>query len=150
MMFRTAVLAACCGLLSPLTQAQTTVTDPWVRGTVAEQKATGLFAQITSARAGRLVGAQSPVAGTVEIHEMRMVDGLMKMRAVPSLALPAGQPVALKPGGYHLMLLDLKQTLKAGQSVPVTLLIEGADGQRETVSVNAPVRALGGDAHSGH
>ena len=91
-------------------QAQTTVAEPWIRGTVAQQKATGMFASITSAQGGRLVGASSPVAGVVEIHEMAMEGDVMKMRALANgLDLPAGKAVALKPGGYHVMLMDLKQ-----------------------------------------
>lgn len=122
--------------------AQTTVKDPWVRGTVPQQKATGMFAQLTSTGGGKLVSASSPVAGIVEIHEMAMEGNVMKMRAIPGLDLPAGKAVDLKPGGYHVMLIDLKQTLKAGDTVPVKLVIEGKDGKRETVEVNAPVRAL--------
>ena len=101
-------------LLALGAQAQTTVKDPWVRGTVAGQKATGLFAQITSTSGGKLVSATSPVAGVVEIHEMVMDGNVMKMRAMPGLELPAGKTVELKPGGYHVMLMDLKQELKAG------------------------------------
>jgi copper(I)-binding protein len=71
---------------------------------------------------------------------------MMRMRAVPALDLPAGKAVELKPGGYHLMLMDLKQQLKAGDSVPLTLVIEGKDGKRETLEVKAPVRALAGGA----
>lgn len=129
-------------------QAQTTVKDPWVRGTVAGQKATGLFGQITSTAGGKLVSASSPVAGVVEVHEMAMDGNVMKMRAVTALELPAGKAVDLKPGGYHVMLLDLKQELKAGQTVPVTLVIEGAGGKRESVEVRAPVKALADS--SGH
>ncbi len=136
-----------CGLV----HAQTTVADPWVRGTVAQQKATGLFAQITSAKGGRLVSATSPVAGVVEIHEMAMDGNVMKMRALPSgLELPAGKAVELKPGGYHVMLLDLKQQMKAGDTVPVTLVFEGADKKRETVEIQAPVRALNATAAPMH
>ena len=124
-------------------QAQTTVAEPWIRGTVPQQKATGMFASITSAKGGRLVSASSPVAGVVEIHEMAMEGNLMKMRALPSgLDLPAGKAVALKPGGYHVMLMDLKQQLKPGETVPVTLVFEAADKTRETVEVKAPVKAL--------
>ncbi|MBL8324272.1 MAG: copper chaperone PCu(A)C [Rubrivivax sp.] len=132
--------------------AQTTVKEPWVRGTVAQQKATGLFAQITSASGGKLVAASSPVAGVVEIHEMAMVGDVMRMRAIAALELPAGKAVKLEPGGYHVMLLDLKQQLKAGDTVSVTLVIEGAGGKRENVEVKAPVRPLAGgkDDHSGH
>lgn len=132
-------------------QAQTTVADPWVRGTVAQQRATGLFAQITSAKGGRFVSASSPVAGVVEIHEMAMDGNVMKMRALPNgLELPAGKAVDLKPGGYHVMLLDLKQQMKAGDTVPVTLVFEGADKKRETVEIQAPVRALNATAAPMH
>lgn len=124
--------------------AQTAVQDPWVRGTVAEQKATGMFAKVTSTPGGKLVAASSPVAGVVEIHEMTMVDNVMRMRPIAGLDLPAGKAVELKPGGYHVMLMDLKQALKAGDTVTVTLVIEGKDGKRENVDVKAPVRALGG------
>jgi periplasmic copper chaperone A len=124
-------------------QAQTTVKDAWVRGTVAQQKATGAFMQITSAQGGKLVSVQTPAAGIAEIHEMKMSGDVMKMGAVPSLDLPAGRVVELKPGGYHLMMMDLKQALKAGDSVPFTLVIEGKDGQRETLQIKVPVRALG-------
>ena len=135
------ILLAALAVTSTTAMAQTTVTDPWVRGTVAQQKATGLFAQITSAQGGRLVSASSPVAGVVEIHEMKMEGDVMRMRAVPELALPAGKAVALKPGGFHVMLMDLKQALKAGDSVPVTLVVEGADKKRETIEIKAAVRA---------
>jgi copper(I)-binding protein len=140
--------------LSAQAWAQTTVTEPWVRATVPQQKASGMFAQITSTGGGKLVSASSPVAGIVEIHEMKMEGNTMRMRAIEGLELPAGKAVELKPGGYHVMLIDLKQQLKAGDTVPVTLVIQGAGGQRETVEVKAPVRALnaqaGGHQHHGH
>jgi copper(I)-binding protein len=132
-------------LLATTAHAQTAVKDPWIRSTVAQQKATGLFAQITSTAGGKLGSASSPVAGVVEIHEMSMDGNVMKMRAVPNgLDLPPGKAVDLKPGGYHVMLMDLKKELKAGDTVPVTLVIEGAGKKRETIEVQAPVRALGG------
>ncbi|HMM84402.1 copper chaperone PCu(A)C [Azohydromonas sp.] len=139
---RTIAATALCALAFS-SFAQTQVKDPWVRGTVAQQKATGMFAQITSAAGGRLVEARSPVAGVVEIHEMAMDGNVMRMRAVPGVDLPAGQPVELKPGGHHVMLLDLKRALKDGEVVPVTLVVEGRDGKRETLEVQAPVRPLG-------
>jgi len=128
--------------LSVTAAAQTTVKDPWVRGTVAQQKASGAFMQITSVQGGKLLSVGSPVAGVVEIHEMAMEGTTMRMRAVPSLELPAGGAVELKPGGYHVMLMDLKQQLKPGDRVPLTLVVEGKDGKRETLRVQAPVRAL--------
>ncbi|MEY3475457.1 MAG: hypothetical protein RL087_1915 [Pseudomonadota bacterium] len=134
---------------SSASRAQVTVKDPWVRGTVAQQKATGAFLQITSAAGGKLVAASSPVAGVVEIHEMAMDGNVMKMRAVAALDLPAGKPVALKPGGYHVMLMDLKKPLAAGDEVPITLVVESG-GKRETVDFKAPVRPLAGAAHKDH
>ena len=128
-------------------QAQTTIKDAWVRGTVAQQKASGAFMHITSTQGGKLLSVSSPVAGVAEIHEMAMQGDTMRMRAVPALDLPAGKAVELKPGGYHLMLMDLKQQLKAGDSVPLTLVVEGKDGKRETVAVQATVKALGDSGH---
>jgi copper(I)-binding protein len=122
--------------------AQTTVQDAWIRGTVPQQKATGMFATVTSASGGKLVAASSPAAGVVEIHEMAMEGNVMKMRAVPGLDLPAGKAVELKPGGYHVMMMELKQPMKAGETVPVTLVVEGKDGKRESVEVKAVVKAL--------
>jgi periplasmic copper chaperone A len=127
--------------------AQTTVKDAWVRGTVAQQKASGAFMHITSAKGGKLLEVSSPVAGVVEIHEMAMQGDMMRMRAVPALELPAGKAVELKPGGFHVMLMDLKQQLKPGDSVPLTLVVEGKDGKRETLQVKAPVRSLAEGAH---
>jgi len=124
--------------------AQVTVADPWVRATVAAQKASGAFMTLTAARDARLVEASSPVAGVVEIHEMAMQQNVMRMRAVPGLDLPAGKAVELKPGGYHVMLMELKGPLKAGDMVPITLVFEGPDKSRQTVEVKAMVRPLAG------
>lgn len=123
--------------------AQVTVTDPWVRATVPAQKVTGAFMQLTSPQATRLVEARSPVAGVVEIHEMSMDKNVMKMRALAEgLPLPALKMVELRPGGYHVMLMDLKQQVKEGDSVPLTLVFEAADKQRTSVEVKASARAL--------
>lgn len=129
--------------LAGAAQAQVTVKDAWVRATVAQQKATGAFMQLTSVKEAKLVSAKSPVAGTVEIHEMAMVDNVMKMRALPAgLDLPAGKAVELKPGGYHVMLMDLKGQVKDGDVVPVTLVVEGKDGKKETIEIKAAARPL--------
>jgi copper(I)-binding protein len=126
-----------------------------VRATVAQQKATGAFMQITSAQDARLVEAKSPVAGVVEIHEMAMEKDVMRMRALPNgLDLPAGKTVELKSGGYHVMLMDLKQQMKEGETVPMTLVVEGKDKKRSTIEVKAPVKPLAAAApkmdHSQH
>jgi hypothetical protein len=138
------LIAAACALSTLPALAQTTVKDPWVRGTVAQQKATGAFMQITATGGGTLVSASSPVAAVVEIHEMTMDGNTMKMRALPKgLELPAGKAVELKPGGYHVMLMDLKAPLKAGESVDISLVVEGKDGKKETIALKAPVKELG-------
>ena len=129
-------------LLASLAHAQVTVSEAWVRATVAQQKATGAFMQLQSAQDAKLVSAQSPVAGVTEVHEMAMDNGVMKMRAIPSLALPAGKAVELKPGGYHVMLMDLKGQVKDGDMVPVTLVVEGKDGKRQNIEVKAPARVM--------
>jgi len=123
-------------------QAQVTVKDAWVRASVPQQKSTGAFMTLQAAQDSKLVAASSPVAGVTEVHEMAMQDNVMRMRQVPAIALPAGKPVELKPGGYHVMLMDLKQQVKEGEVVPLTLEIEGKDGRREKVEVRAPVRPL--------
>ena len=131
-------------------QAQVTVKDAWVRATVAQQKATGAFMQLQSAQDAKLISAQSPVAGVVEVHEMAMDGGVMKMRAVPSLALPAGKAVDLKPGGYHVMLMDLKAPLAKGTAVPLTLVFKNAQGVESQLQLEVPVSAQAPGAHAGH
>ena len=143
-----ALVLAFIGTLSFATTgvAQVAVKEPWVRATVPAQKSTGAFMQINSPADTRLVSVSSPVAGVAEIHEMKMENNVMKMRAIPGIAVPAGKPVELKPGGYHVMLMDLKEQVKEGATVPVTLVFEGKDKKRETVEVKAPVRPLAGAA----
>jgi len=85
----------------------------------------------------------------VELHEMKMVDNVMKMRAIPALALPAGKVVELKPGGYHVMLVGLKQQIKDGDRVPLTLVIEDKDHKRETIEVDAVAKPLTAPQGSG-
>lgn len=122
--------------------AQVTVKEPWVRGTVASQKATGAFMQLSTTEAVRLVEAKSGAAKIVEIHEMRMEGDRMMMQAVPGLDLVPGKTLELKPGGYHVMLIDVVKPLNAGDKVPLTLVLEGKDKKRIQVDVSAEVRAL--------
>jgi copper(I)-binding protein len=132
---------------------QVTVKDAWVRATVPQQKSTGAFMQLTSAAGSRLVEVRSGVARVAEIHEMSMDGNVMKMRAVPGVDLPAGKAVELKPGGYHVMLVDVKNQIKDGDNVPITLVFEGKDKKRETLEVKAVARPLqqpGGMEHMDH
>jgi copper(I)-binding protein len=119
-----------------------------VRGTVTGQKATGAFMKLKSPADTALVAVASPVAKIVEIHEMKMEGGMMKMSAIDKLPLPAGKTVDLKAGGYHVMLMDLTQELKDGQTVPVTLTFEDKAGKKTTVDVKAAVKPLAPGAHT--
>jgi copper(I)-binding protein len=137
-----AILAAAGFASAAAAYAQVTVTDPWVRGIVTGQKATGAFMQLKSTADTALVAAASPVAKIVEVHEMKMEGGMMKMNAVDKLALPAGKAIDLKPGGYHVMLMDLVRPLKDGDTVPLQLTFEDKAGKKQTVEVKAVVRPL--------
>jgi copper(I)-binding protein len=130
--------------------AQVQVDDPWVRATVPEQNVTGAFMRLTAPADARLVSARSPLAGKVEIHEMVTEKDLMKMRPVVAIELPAGKTIELKPGGRHVMLFDLKGPVREGDTVPLTLVLEGRDGKRETIDVAAPVRPLNQTGHENH
>lgn len=122
------------------------VEDVWVRATVPNQHATGVFMRLTSPTAGRLVAVESDAAKHVEVHEMAMQDDVMKMRQVPAIDLPAGQAVELKPGGYHVMLIDLAKRITPGDHVPLTLIVEDAKQQQHRVPVQAEARALNAKA----
>jgi len=122
------------------------VEDVWVRATVPNQHATGVFMRLTSPTAGRLVAVESDAAKHVEVHEMAMQDDVMKMRQVPAIDLPAGQAVELKPGGYHVMLIDLAKQITPGDHVPLTLIVEDAKQQQHRVPVQAEARALNAKA----
>ena len=124
-------------LLASAVHAQVTVDRPWVRTTVPQQTTSAAYLTITSVQGGRLVDASSPVAASVEVHEMKMEGETMKMRGVDALPLPAGKPVELKPNGLHIMLIGLKAPLKAGDVVPIKLVVEDAKGKRQTVDVKA-------------
>ena len=139
-MNKPACLATVLALAVFAAHAQVTVDKPWVRTTVAQQTTSGAFMTITSARGGRLVAASSPIAASVEVHEMKMDGDMMKMRPVDALELPAGKPVALKAGAYHMMLMGLKAPVKAGDVVLIKLVVEDAKGGRETVDVKAIAR----------
>ncbi len=129
-------------LFAVMARAEVTVKDAWVRGTVAGQQATGAFMTLRSTSAAKVVGVASPAAKSVELHEMKMDRGVMRMGAVRELALPAGTAVDLQPGGYHVMLTDLARPLRDGDVVPITLTVEDAAGHRSQVEVQATVRPL--------
>ena len=148
-----ALLSALAALATAAAQAQAadpaiTVKDAWVRTTVPGQMATGAFMKITAKEGTRLVGASTPVAGLAEVHEMKMDGDVMKMRAVPVLELPAGKTVELKPGGYHVILMDLRAALPKDSTVPLTLLFKDAKGVEGKLELKLPVAAMGPGGNS--
>ena len=128
-------------LLGAAAQAQTVeVKGAWARATVQGQKASGAFMQLTAKDNAQLVSISTPVAGVVEVHEMKMEGDVMRMRAVQGgLQLPAGKTVQLKPGGYHVMLMDLKTPLLKDTTVPLTLVFKDSKGVQTTTELKVPV-----------
>ena len=133
------LLALAATMISGFANAQVSVSDAWVRATVPQQKATGAFLKLQAAQDSKLVAATSPLTPVVEVHGMAMQDNVMKMRQVPSIALPAGKTVELKPGGYHVMLMDLKGPLARDSTVPLTLVFKDAKGVESRIELKVPV-----------
>lgn len=139
--------ALLCTAAAVQAQVSVAVGDAWVRATVPQQKVTGAFMQLTAAQDARLVEVRSPMAGSAELHQMSMTDNVMKMRHIDALDLPAGKAVALTPGGYHVMLFDLKAPVKAGDKIPLTLIVEGRGKERKAIEITAVARGING-AHA--
>jgi periplasmic copper chaperone A len=137
------VVATLLSVLAGQATAQITVDDPWVRGTVPGQQTTGAFMRITSPTDATLVDITTPAAKIAEIHATRTEGGVLKMGSVANLPLPAGVPVDLQPGGYHVMLMDLTQPLKEGEWVVLTLTVADSLGKTQQFTVLASVRPLG-------
>lgn len=126
------------------------VEGAWARASVQGQKATGAFMRLTAQDGARLVRVESPAAGLAEVHEMKMEGDIMKMRALPALDLPAGKTVELKPGGYHVMLLDLKAPLAKDSAVPLTLVFQDAKGAESKLELSVPVGTAAPGAAKAH
>jgi len=115
--------------------AELEINNAWARATPGKSENGAAYLTIQSPTADRLVSASSPVAKKAELHTMSMQGMVMKMRPIAGLDIPAGQPVALKPGGEHIMLMGLNQPLREGQSFPLTLGFEKASPRTVTVTV---------------
>jgi len=111
------------------------IKDAWARATPTGAKTAAAYMSLTSAASDRLTGASTPVAQKAELHTMSMEGSVMKMCQVDGINLPAGQTVALRPGGYHVMLTGLTEPLKEGQSFPLTLTFAKSKPQEVMVTV---------------
>lgn len=126
-------------LLSCVTYAHDiNITQAWVRPTVVGQKTAGVFMEIVSTKQGALIKASTDIS-QAELHEMKMQGDIMKMRQIKRIVFEANNPVFLRPGGSHIMLLGLKKPLKLGETVPLILTFEFKDGSKDRVTVNANV-----------
>ncbi len=131
----------------PAGVAAVDVRDAWVRQTVPGQAAPAPSLKLTAPSGARLVGVSTPVAGVAEVHEMKMEGDTMRMREVAGgIALPGWETVELKPSGLHVMLMDLKQPIAKGSTIPLTLRFEDAKGARGSLRVDVPVGAPAGSA----
>lgn len=148
-----AVVAALLGILSSgaaVAADAVSVSNPWVRASVPGQSVAGAYMDITAKARTALIAVESPVAGKAELHTMTMDGGVMKMRPLEKLELPANKTVNLKPGGYHVMLIDIKRELKAGERVPLTLTLQDQKGGKATLQLDAEVRAAAAAGHMHH
>ena len=145
------ILSGACASAAEAEPAPVKVENPWLRASVPGQKASGGFMVLTAQRPLQLVGVESPAAAVAEVHEMKMEGDVMRTRATAPLDLPQGVAVALKPGGYHLMLQQLKAPLVKDTQVPLTLIFKDAQGAGSRLQLQVPVRmaAPGADGH-GH
>ena len=122
------------------------VFDVWARTTVPGASVSAAYMHIKSAKPMKLVKAESPVAGMTEIHQMSMKDGVMNMSAIDAVEIPAGKLIDLKPGGLHVMLMQLKQPIKKGDEVPLKLTFE--DAAKKTIVLDVKAKAQEKDTHS--
>jgi len=129
------VLAACAQADNDIT-----ISDAWTRATAPGQKVAAAYMNLTSKEDAALIGAECDLAGSVEIHSMTMENDVMKMRMMEELELPAGKTVSLAPGGFHLMLFNLKQPLDAGKEAKFTLHFRTAAGETKSIKVTMPIK----------
>jgi copper(I)-binding protein len=135
---------------APVFAQSVKVANAWVRAPAPGQKTAAAYFDVTSESNAALVAAGSPAADRAELHSMSMDGGVMRMRGLPRIELPAGQTVKLTPGGMHLMLIDLKQPLHAGDKVPLVLSVQSSGTSLTTVKLEAEVRAAAPESHSAH
>ena len=138
-------------LAAPLAVAQSVkAANVWARATAPGQNTASVYFDLTSDRDAALVAAASSAAARAELHAMVLDGGIMRMRPLARVDLPGGQTVRFTPNGMHLMLVDLKQPLKAGDNLPLVLSIQSSGSSRTTLKLKAQVRALDGSEPHQH
>ena len=124
------------------------ISGVWARATAPGQTTAVVYMEVKSAATAALVAAGTPLAGRAEFHSMTMEGGVMRMRALPRVDLPAGKTVKLAPGGAHLMLIDLKSPLRPGDKVPLVLSVQSPGNSLITLKINAEVRPITDSQHN--
>lgn len=127
-------------LLCRSVYAEVTVSNAWARASAPGQEVGAAYLNLKSDKPAKLIALASPAADSVEIHEMSMKNGVMKMRMLKTLDLPAGKLVKLEPGGFHLMLVDLKKPLQAGENIEIVLTFKDGQGSA-TQKIRLPIKA---------
>jgi copper(I)-binding protein len=131
-------------LTTPAMADSVRIDAPWVRATAPGQKVAGGFMTLTADADMTLVGGSSPISKHIELHYMKMEDGVMEMREMKEIRLPKDQAVTLEPGGLHVMFIGLKKPITEGQKVPLSLIVKTANGKRKTIAVEAEARRTSG------
>ena len=116
------------------------ISNAWAKATVPGQQVAAAYMSLRSKEGATLVKAESNLAGTTELHSMTMENDVMKMRMLKELPIPAGKTVNLEPGGYHLMLFDLKQPLEAGKNAELKLHFRTNAGNMQSMTLNLPIK----------
>ena len=145
-----------CQLLAPLPSSAETgdavvqVRDAWVRETIPGQNIGAAYMRIRSKESMELIGVKSTASKTAELHQMSMKDDVMRMRETRAVAVSSDKEVELGPSGTHVMLVDLKRALKAGDSVTLKLILHRANGGKLIVPVRAVVKSIAEEPMHGH
>lgn len=134
------LLALICLLTACEVNNSVAVIDVWARASMPGQSVGAAYMTLISAQDTTFVRAETPIASSVEIHSMTMANGVMKMRMLAEMPLTAGKPEKLAPGGFHLMLFDLKKQLKAGEQIDLTLTFKDNSGKITQQMLTFPIK----------
>ena len=134
------VLASVCLLSACEVNNSVAIIDAWARANAPGQSVGAAYMTLIAAQDSTMIKAESAIASSVEIHSMTMDNGVMKMRMLEELSLTAGKPEKLAPGGFHLMLFDLKKQLIVGESVEITLNFKDNTGKISQQTIALPIK----------
>lgn len=142
MPWRSAVLAAFAVGACNAALAEVTASNAWARATAPGQKTGAAYVTLRSTGDAKVLGVSSSAAGRAELHTSMIMSGVASMHPMDALELPAGQAVELKPGGDHIMLMELRHPLRHGEKLPLVITVEEAGGKRSRIEVEARIVPL--------